>query len=139
VSKSGDINDTISAIAEIVNSRYKGRAFFVDSADMHAMTDRWRNRLKEALKASGKSMREVSMDAGCGPGYLHDVLAVGKEPTIDRLMRIANVLNVSLSWLLYGFDLGKKDEELLTLFASLTERQRQAILDLARPDSDNDQ
>lgn len=95
------------------------------------MADTWRTRLQAAYDASGKSKRAVSLAADCGPGYLHDILAVGKEPTIDRLVRLANVLNVSLSWLLYGIELGHQEERLLKLYAQLSPRQRQALLDLA--------
>ena len=83
-------------------------------------------------------MRSISLAAGVGPGYLHDILKVEKEPTLDRLMRIADALDISMSWLLYGFDLGKKDEEVLAVFSRLSDRQRQAILDLTNPEADND-
>lgn len=76
-------------------------------------------------------MREISKEAGCGAGYLHDILKAGKDPTIERLMRIADALDVSLSWLLYDIEMSKQDEELLRLFATLSKRQKKAFLDLA--------
>lgn len=129
------MNALISALAETFKpgncDGYKGRASNADFSDISAMADTWRTRLQAALDASGKSKRSVSLAADCAAGYLHDILAVGKEPTIDRLLRIADVLGVSLSWLLYGIELGHQEERLLRLYSKLSPRQRQAILDLA--------
>ena len=92
----------------------------------------WRLRIRDALEQSGKSMREVSLAAQCGPGYLFDILESGKEPTVERLLRIANVLEISVSSLLYGIQMGKEEEELLELYSTLTPSQRRAFLNLAR-------
>jgi transcriptional regulator with XRE-family HTH domain len=95
------------------------------------MTTLWRDRLRMTLDDSGKSMRAVSLAAGLSENYLHSVLGEGKEPSIDRLMKIADTLNISLSWLLYGIEIGPQEERLLRLYARLPEQQRRAILDLA--------
>jgi len=68
-----------------------------------------------AIEQSGKSKRAVSIEAGCGPGYVHSILAEGKEPTVDRLIAVAKALNVSLSWLLYGYHVSPEVEDLLRL------------------------
>jgi transcriptional regulator with XRE-family HTH domain len=104
------------------------------------MTTQWRDRLRMALDNSGKSMRAVSIAAGLGENYLHSILGEGKEPSIDRLMKIADTLNISLAWLLYGIEIGPQEERLLRLYAKLPEQQRRAILDLASiADSGRDQ
>lgn len=131
----------ISAIADDVNIRHKGRALHLVSADIADMEREWRVRLSEALDKSGKSKREVSLAAGCGPGYLHDVLHPDqpKDPTIERLLRICQELNVSLTWIAYGVEMNEADERLLRAFASLTQKQRDALLDLADPEGDDRQ
>lgn len=96
-----------------------------------SMTTMWRDRLRQTLDNSGKSMRAVSMAAGLGDNYLHSILGEGKEPSIDRLLKIADTLNISLAWLLYGIEIGPQEERLLRLYAKLPETQRRAILDLA--------
>ena len=96
-----------------------------------AMAEQWRDRLREAVDRSGKSLREISLSAGCGPGYLFDILESTKEPSIGRLMRLADALNVSLPWLLYGTDISREDERFIRALAKLTPKQRQAFLDLA--------
>lgn len=134
-SKSVAMPRLISALAETfkhkIGAGYKGRAVEANFFKIVAMADTWRDRLQQQLDLSGKSMRAVSLEAKCGAGYLHDILVSGKEPTVDRLMRVADVLGVSLSWLLYGIELSGQEERLLRLYSKLSPRQRQAILDLA--------
>jgi lambda repressor-like predicted transcriptional regulator len=120
----------VSAAADGVNSGYKGRAIFLSPSNSVCVDGQWRNRLRAALDDTGKSMRSVSLEAGCGPGYLHDILVVGKEPKLDSVLRIADALNIGLGQLLYGLDIGPQEEELLRLYAQLPERQRRAVLDL---------
>jgi transcriptional regulator with XRE-family HTH domain len=122
---------SITIIADRVNTHDYERVKNVRISDIAAMMGSWRERLTQALANSGRSMRSVSIAAKCSPNYLHSILAEGQEPAIDRLLRIADVMNVSLSWLLYGLEIGRQEEELLRRYALLSDRQRQAILDLA--------
>ena len=83
-------------------------------ADTAAMSnDAWRDRLKAALNASGRSMRSVSLDAGLGSGYLHSVLVEGKDPTIGRLLDVCSAIGASPSFILYGVDLMPEDAEII--------------------------
>jgi transcriptional regulator with XRE-family HTH domain len=95
------------------------------------MTDSWRTRLRQALEASGKSMRQASLESGCAANYFFEVIEGGKEPGVGRLVRMADVLGVSMTWLFLGVELGAQEEELLRLYAMLPDAQRRAILDLA--------
>jgi transcriptional regulator with XRE-family HTH domain len=95
------------------------------------MADQWRDRLKQALDASGKSMRAVSLEIGCSTSYLFQVISHGKEPTIDRIMRLADALGVSLPWLLYGYEMSHQEEQLLRAVSQLSPKQRQSFLELA--------
>lgn len=94
----------------------------------------WRKRLREALEQSGKTMRAASIEADCGPGYLHDILNTEREPSIERLARIARVLGVSLIWLWHGYNIGPSDERLLARMAQLSENKRKAVLQLISDD-----
>lgn len=105
---------------------------------MNVMADTWRDRLRAAFEASGKSMRAASLEAGCAHNYLFEVLETGKEPGMERLLRVADVLNVSLPWLLYGTEIGPAEEEFLRAYAKLSQKQRRAILDLAAPDGESE-
>lgn len=139
VSKSDDMAPFISAIADAVNIRYKGRDYFFESAHVAAMADKWRERLQMALDATGMSMRDISLKAKCSPGYVHGILKDGKEPTIDRLLRVADVLGISKQWLLFGYVLDKETEEIITKLAALSPRERRAFLTLADRGADNDE
>jgi transcriptional regulator with XRE-family HTH domain len=100
------------------------------------MRQTWRDRLEEVLTERGLSMRSVSLRAGLGENYLVGVLRENKDPSIERLIKVADTLGVSLSWLLYGAVIGPEEERLLRLFAKLQPKRRQAILDLASDQED---
>ncbi len=66
--------------------------------------NQWRDRLRQAIKASGKSMREVSLAAGAAAGYVHGMLEADKDPTIDKLLAVCDAVPVSAIFVLYGVD-----------------------------------
>lgn len=93
---------------------------------------KWRERLALAMAARGLKKREVSLAAGLGAGYVHSVLSDGKEPTIDRFLKVCDVIGVSLTHIIYGFDVSAEDEEFLKLLASAPVQERAAMLALLR-------
>lgn len=111
----------------------EGRAVLSEIADIPAMHDgKWRDRLTFAIEASGRSKRDISISAGLGAGYIHSVLTDGKEPTIDRFLRICDTLGVSLTHIIYGFNVTAEDEEFLRLIAAAPLQERAALLSLLR-------
>ena len=92
--------------------------------------DEWRKRLKEA--AEGKSLRAVSLAAGCSPGYLHGILRSNKEPTIARLVKLCDVLGVSVTYVVLGIAWNPTQERLLRLMSELPDEQKALLLDLAK-------
>ena len=102
------------------------------------MAATWRDRLREAFERSGLSAREVSIRAGQSPNYLPSILKAGQSPSIDKFIRLADVLNVSITWLVLGTELGPEQERFLRAYSKLSPKQRQAILDLADPDDDQE-
>lgn len=67
--------------------------------NQHIASD-WRTRLDERRKATGRSMRDVSLKAGLGPNFMHEVVTKGKEPSIGNLIAVASELDTSVSQLL---------------------------------------
>ncbi|GAA5110725.1 XRE family transcriptional regulator [Bartonella jaculi] len=92
----------------------------------------WRQRLSAALKKSGRSKRSISLAAGKGAGYLHSILAEGKEPTIESLSRVCHEINVSMNYILYGEGASPEDKEFIDLISQLSHEEKQAVLTLLR-------
>lgn len=111
---------------------FKGRARVSEIEDIPGMDEAWRDRLAKAVEASGKSMREVSLAAGKGPGYLHSLIAEGKDPTVSNLMKVCEQIGVSLWAILYGAEMTAEDEELLRLYQGSSEKERESLLQLLR-------
>ncbi len=96
------------------------------------LDDAWRGRLADAIKGSGRAMREVSLAAGMGPSYLHGVLKGGKDPTIYNLVKVCGIVGVSLSHVLYGYDMTAQEEDALRLLKAATPGEREALLQILR-------
>lgn len=82
--------------------------------DSEKMRDRLRDVLREQ-KAQGVSQREVAKRAGLGHGYLTSVLTEGKEPSVAHLASVCDALNISLGWLLFGYQMSPETERLILL------------------------
>lgn len=65
----------------------------------------------------------MSLAAGLGPGYMHSILTEGKEPTLTRLASICEQLEVSMMYILYGIELSKETEEILSLLEANPDRR----------------
>lgn len=92
-------------------------------------TDTWRERLEAALKEKKLSKRAASLRAGKGDGYVHSILAEGKDPTIDNLKDVCDAVGVSMAFILHGFDMTPEDERILAAMHEGVER-RDAVLTL---------
>lgn len=91
----------------------------------------WRERFSDAVARSGMSQREISVAAGRAPGYVYGILKENKDPTIDNLVALADVLGVSITWLITGADVSPDQETLLTLYAGLPVEDQAALRRLA--------
>jgi len=93
------------------------------------MTETWRERLDRLIKDRGEAATAVSIRAGCAPNYVHGLLRQGKEPTLDRLGRLARALDVSAAYLLTGATVSPETEEIIAALEGDPE-MRAAILTL---------
>lgn len=92
----------------------------------------WRDRLAEAIERSGKSYRRISLDAGLGATYVYDVLEIGKEPTVDRLLKVIEQIGGGSIYILHGIKISPEEEEVLKTYSRLNESQRQTFLQFLR-------
>lgn len=66
------------------------------------MDSNWRARLDKLILARGYTRKSLSKAARFGETYLRDVIDLGRDPGVERLSAICELLGVSLSDLLYG-------------------------------------
>lgn len=83
--------------------------------------DSWRERLEKALDESGKSKRQVSLDSGNGPGYVHSILAEGKDPTITKLIGVCKAVPVSPLYIIHGVNVTPEQQEVITALENAPE------------------
>ncbi len=96
------------------------------------MKETWRTRLEAALKDAGKSKREVSLAADLGPGYVHSILAEGKEPTIENMLKVCAAVGAEPIWIIFGVPISKDADDLLKLWKTAAPETRQGILSILR-------
>ena len=95
----------------------------------------WRSRLLRVIDASGRSDREISTAAGLGVNAVNELRNTDKQPSVDRVLKIASVLGVSLSFLFLGREASPEEDEFLTLLAGATDAERKAVALLLRRNS----
>lgn len=93
--------------------------------------DAMRDRLRDTLEEKGLSKREVSLKANLGAGFVHSILAEGKEPTVSKLASVCEAAGISLSFIIYGVKQSPETEKLISLIETNPEK-RDGILALLR-------
>jgi len=96
------------------------------------MSDAWLSRLKAAVDKDGRTPRAISLAAGLNPNYVGELFHLGKAPTVDKLLKICETLDVSVAWVLTGLNASRQEEEMLALVSGLPEAQQEMIYGLAR-------
>lgn len=79
-------------------------------------------------------MRAISIAAGNGHGYVHSIIKDGKDPTIDNMLKICSVLNVSLTEILFGVEMSAETEEIIRLIEGNAQR-RAGLLQILKDSS----
>lgn len=84
------------------------------------MLEDWYPRFAKAIEDDGRAMKEISRAAGCGPNYVQQMLKNGKRPTLDRFIRILQVLGPGPAmYILTGHEKTSEDEEFMLAVAGL--------------------
>jgi len=91
----------------------------------------WRDRLLKAVEATPKTRETIAVEAGLGRAYLYGVFKEGKVPSIENLVAICSVLGVSPAFILFGWSMTEKQQELLDLL-SRDPGRTEAVLQLLR-------
>lgn len=64
----------------------------------------WRERARARMKELGVSQERLGEAFGMGPAAIQKWLAGDRQPSLDQINQIADVLNVNRTWLTYGLD-----------------------------------
>jgi phage repressor protein C with HTH and peptisase S24 domain len=82
-------------------------------------TERWpeeaRNRLKMLINRSGRAQAAIAQAAGMSPSNLSNLLSSGSEPGAGKLQRLAEVLEVSVDYIMTGAQAVGEDTVLIPL------------------------
>lgn len=90
----------------------------------------WRARLSEKIDQSGESYRSLSAKCGFGPNFVSEFMAGGKAPSADRVVKLADVLNVSLSYVFTGVEMSRDDERFLRAVAEMSDDEKRHLMAL---------
>jgi transcriptional regulator with XRE-family HTH domain len=91
----------------------------------------WRERLIDAIDRSGKTRKDIAIDAGLGRAYLYGVINEGKSPSVENMLKICKAIGVSPSYIMFGWNISPKQQELLDL-AQQHPDQLEALLAILR-------
>lgn len=98
-----------------------------------AMKDGWFERLVEAIETDSRSMKAISLAAGCGPAYVQQMVRYNKRPTVDRFIKLLKVLGRADSlYIILGADLTQQDEELYQVIVGMTDDQKRSAVAFLR-------
>lgn len=94
------------------------------------MKNDWFHRLVSAIEHDGRSLREISFAAKCGPNYVQQMIKDGKAPGSDRLGRLLDVLGSATSlYVLTGVKVSEEDLEVLRIIQSLPAEAKLKAID----------
>jgi len=73
-------------------------------------------------------MRSVAIQAGLRPGYIYEVIKYGRDPSLSSMLKVCEVLETDLIWLLYRLPTLPSNEDVLRTFESLSPARRRTFL-----------
>ena len=83
------------------------------------MDKNWFTRLATAIEADTRSKRDISLAAKLGPNYVQQMLKNGKQPTVENLMSLLEVLGYAkMFFVLTGVEFDDEDEEFIRVAMS---------------------
>jgi len=89
------------------------------------MNDGWFQRLVELIDADGRSYRELSRDAKCGPNFVQQMIKDGKDPRASQLNRLFEALGPGADvYVMSGLRLSPEGLEFLRVVSALDDGAR---------------
>ncbi len=92
------------------------------------MHENWKKRLVEAIDADSRSDRAISKAAGLGVNFVNELKNTDKDPSVNKVLRLAKELNLSVAQVFLGYELTSDDEYLLSVLRTIPNEQKAALL-----------
>lgn len=93
-------------------------------------------RMKRVCNEKGTNFKRLEQELGFGNGTLRKW--ENQNPSYDKVVAVANKLNVSLNWLILGKeseDLTPEEQQLIDLYRQADERGKRSIMRLAQDEA----
>jgi transcriptional regulator with XRE-family HTH domain len=87
----------------------------------------WRVRLLQCIADDGRSARKIGKLAGVGGNYVRQMINDGKQPSFDIVVRLCEVLDISVTYIVSGAKMSRYEEEVLAILTRMDDQQRQAL------------
>lgn len=109
-----------------------GNQFYLLYATKTVMKHDWRKRLLDAVDRDGRSDRAISIAASLGVNFVNELRNTEKEPSVEKILRLANEINTSLSFVFLGADATKEDDQLISIISHLPQDEKVSLLEFLR-------
>lgn len=87
--------------------------------------------IEREAERNKRSYRSMSLAAGFGANYIQQLTSnPQRSPGFDEVVRLCEMLNVSITYIVTGADISHEDEKFIGSFRSLSEEQRSRFLEL---------
>lgn len=95
------------------------------------MIEGWRERLlaaiDDAVENRGLKKTKLGPKAGLGRNWENDFRNKGKDPSLPNLAAVCKALNVSLSYVVFGYDITPEEELVLALYRRFPPSRRESL------------
>jgi len=115
-----------------VNARYNVRGELIWPCYLLGMGNHWKTELRQAIAASGMSMRAISRAIGAGPNAVSEIFSTDKEPGIERVLAIIDAIGASRTAVLAGYPMTREIEEIIGLLNRIGPTAQQSALRFLR-------
>ena len=125
--------DHIARSSVRVNARSNVSARHAPACDYAGMENGWETRLREVIKADGRSMNELSEAAGLGRNYVQQMLTYEKRPGADKLAQLLDALGEAQALYVYtGLRVTADELAFLSLVSQMTPKVRDRAIAMFR-------
>ena len=96
------------------------------------MEENWKTRILQAVDNDGRSDRAISLAADLGVNFVNELRNTPKDPSIEKVLKLAAELQLSMAYLFLGRDLSKDDEDLFSVLQALPADAKVGLLAVLR-------